>query len=56
MSSSSSSFKEQKREVLAKIELMIQDTDDKGIQKVLSFLKVIKSNPFLAQMDLQNYH
>ena len=39
MSSSSSSFKEQKREVLAKIELMIQDTDDKGIQKVLSFLE-----------------
>ena len=39
MSSSSSSFEEQKREVLAKIELMIQDTDDKGIQKVLSFLE-----------------
>ena len=39
MSSSSSSFEEQKREVLAKIELMIQDTDDKEIQKVLSFLE-----------------
>ena len=39
MSSLSSAFEEQKHEVLAKIELMIQDTDNKEIQKVLSFLE-----------------
>ena len=33
------SIEEQKREVLAKIKFMIQDTDDKEIQKVLSFLE-----------------